>query len=59
MISAPGRTIIERYGQAAIPADSSLVDWPLSYADLEPYYDPASLACRCGAIQHDGGERRR
>jgi gluconate 2-dehydrogenase alpha chain len=25
----------------AIPADSSLADWPLSYADLEPYYDRA------------------
>jgi len=32
---------IERYGEAAIPADSSLADWPLSYADLEPFYDKA------------------
>ena len=32
---------IERYGNAAIPADSSVVDWPLSYADLEPYYERA------------------
>ena len=32
---------IERYGASAIPADSSLVDWPLSYAELEPYYDRA------------------
>src|SRR5487761_417896 len=32
---------IERYGAAAIPEDSSLSDWPLSYADLEPYYDQA------------------
>jgi gluconate 2-dehydrogenase alpha chain len=32
---------IERYGAAAIPQDSSLADWPLSYADLEPYYDRA------------------
>ena len=32
---------IERYGAAAIPEDSSLADWPLSYADLEPYYDQA------------------
>jgi gluconate 2-dehydrogenase alpha chain len=32
---------MERYGAAAIPADSSLVDWPLSYADLEPFYDRA------------------
>src|SRR5438094_9660636 len=29
---------IERYGASAVPADSSLADWPLSYADLEPYY---------------------
>src|SRR5262249_27485930 len=32
---------IERYGEKAIPEDSSLIDWPLSYADLEPYYDRA------------------
>jgi gluconate 2-dehydrogenase alpha chain len=32
---------IERYGAAAIPDDSSLVDWPVSYAELEPYYDKA------------------
>src|SRR4029077_1858262 len=32
---------IARYGASAIPEDSSLADWPLSYADLEPYYDRA------------------
>lgn len=32
---------IERYGANAIPDDSSLIDWPLSYAELEPYYDRA------------------
>jgi gluconate 2-dehydrogenase alpha chain len=32
---------MERYGAAAIPEDCSLTDWPLSYADLEPYYDRA------------------
>src|SRR5581483_1601086 len=32
---------VERYGAAAIPADSSLVDWPVSYAELEPFYDKA------------------
>src|SRR3984957_11610452 len=32
---------IERYGASAIPDDSSLVDWPLSYAEIEPFYDPA------------------
>src|SRR3954452_14373248 len=30
---------IERYGAAAIPEDSSVTDWPVSYAELEPYYD--------------------
>jgi gluconate 2-dehydrogenase alpha chain len=30
---------IERYGEAAIPEDCSVIDWPLimSYADLEPF----------------------
>ena len=30
---------IERYGKDAIPEDSSVIDWPLSYAELEPYYE--------------------
>jgi gluconate 2-dehydrogenase alpha chain len=32
---------IERYGASAIPKDSSLADWPLTYAELEPFYDRA------------------
>jgi gluconate 2-dehydrogenase alpha chain len=32
---------IERYGAAAIPQDSSLADWPVSYDELEPFYDKA------------------
>src|SRR4029434_7294257 len=32
---------IERYGASAIPKDSSLTDWPLTYSDLEPFYDRA------------------
>jgi gluconate 2-dehydrogenase alpha chain len=32
---------IERYGEAAIPENSSLIDWPVSYDELEPYYDKA------------------
>jgi gluconate 2-dehydrogenase alpha chain len=32
---------VERYGTKVIPEDSSLADWPLSYADLEPFYDRA------------------
>ncbi len=30
---------VERYGEGAVPADSTLVDWPLDYDELEPYYD--------------------
>ena len=53
---------IERYGAAAIPEDSSLVDWPLSYADLEPFYDRAEyelgVSGKAGNLQGqkiDGG----
>jgi len=35
--------VSERYGAAAIPADSSVTDWPVSYAELEPYYDRAEV----------------
>jgi gluconate 2-dehydrogenase alpha chain len=30
---------IRRYGASAIPQGSTVEDWPLSYDDLEPYYD--------------------
>lgn len=30
---------IKRYGESALPPDSALADWPLSYDELEPYYD--------------------
>ena len=28
-----------RYGASRIPKGSTIEDWPISYADLEPYYD--------------------
>ena len=53
---------IERYGASVIPEDSSLIDWPLSYADLEPYYDRAEyelgVSGKAGNVQGrkiDGG----
>src|SRR5215469_16721902 len=53
---------IERYGAAVIPEDSSLADWPLSYADLEPFYDRAEyefgVSGKAGNVQGkkiDGG----
>jgi len=30
---------IKRYGVGAIPAGSTLEDWPVSYEELEPFYD--------------------
>jgi gluconate 2-dehydrogenase alpha chain len=29
---------VERYGAGKLPAGSTIQDWPLSYAELEPYY---------------------
>src|SRR5262247_4173970 len=53
---------IERYGASAMPADSSLADWPLSYTDLEPFYDRAEyelgVSGKAGNLQGrkiDGG----
>ncbi len=30
--------IIARYGEDALPPRSAVVDWPIGYDDLEPYY---------------------
>src|ERR1041384_6124352 len=53
---------IERYGASAIPADCSVTDWPLSYTELEPYYDRAEyelgVSGKAGNLQGrkiDGG----
>jgi gluconate 2-dehydrogenase alpha chain len=31
--------VIERYGSSKLPAGSTVQDWPITYDDLEPYYD--------------------
>jgi gluconate 2-dehydrogenase alpha chain len=31
--------VIERYGAAKIPEGCQIADWPLTYQELEPYYD--------------------
>ena len=53
---------IARYGTSAIPEHSSLADWPLSYGDLERYYDQAEyelgVSGKAGNLQGkkiDGG----
>src|SRR3954454_25156730 len=54
--------VLERYGRTAIPDDSTLADWPVSYAELEPFYDQAEHAIgvsgRAGNVHgeyHAGG----
>lgn len=32
-------TIVDRLGADALPENHTLVDWPIGYQDLEPYYD--------------------
>jgi gluconate 2-dehydrogenase alpha chain len=32
------RYVVERFGERALPEGSTLVDWPVTYDDLEPYY---------------------
>jgi gluconate 2-dehydrogenase alpha chain len=63
--------IEERYGKKFIPDDMTVQDWPLSYDDLEPYYDQWEYLCGIsgqagnlnGAIQLGGnpfeGPRKR
>ncbi len=53
---------IERYGVSALPEGSTLADWPLSYAELEPFYDKAEhdlgVSGKAGHLQGkkiDGG----
>lgn len=31
--------VTDRFGEGALPEDTTVEDWPLSYQDLEPYYD--------------------
>jgi gluconate 2-dehydrogenase alpha chain len=37
--------LIERYGKNAIPDDMTIEDWPISYQELEPYYDQYDKLC--------------
>jgi len=37
--------LAERYGAGAIPADMTIQDWPLSYDELEPFYDRFDKTC--------------
>ena len=37
--------IEQHYGKAFIPADMPIQDWPMTYAELEPYYDKFERTC--------------
>ena len=37
--------ISEKYGAKAIPADMTISDWPVSYDELEPYFDKFDKLC--------------
>src|SRR5271168_76877 len=37
--------LAERYGAKAIPADMTIADWPVSYSELEPFYDRFDKLC--------------
>src|SRR5215469_13912368 len=37
--------LTERYGAKAIPDDMTITDWPVSYAEIEPYYDRFDKLC--------------
>ena len=57
-------TIEERYGHARIPPATDIVDWPLTYADLEAYYDRVEYelgvsgkAGNINGILREGGNR--
>jgi gluconate 2-dehydrogenase alpha chain len=51
--------IVERFGADALPADTTVADWPMSYADLEPYYDLVEWEQGIsGAAGNVGGELR-
>jgi gluconate 2-dehydrogenase alpha chain len=32
-------TTVDKYGESVLPAGSAIADWPLTYEELEPYYD--------------------
>ncbi|MEA2682289.1 MAG: gluconate 2-dehydrogenase alpha chain [Chloroflexota bacterium] len=53
---------VERYGEDAIPAGSTIQDWGLTYDELEPYYDrfewAAGVAGRAGSNPFEGRRSR-
>lgn len=50
---------VKRYGAEIIDEDLTVQDWPLSYEDLEPYYDRFEYLCGiCGKAGNLNGNRQ-
>jgi gluconate 2-dehydrogenase alpha chain len=52
--------IVERFGERALPENTTVTDWPLTYEDLEPYYTYAEHICGvsgAGSANPFGGPR--
>lgn len=54
--------IVERYGASALPPDTTIQDWGITYEELEPYYDRmeravgvSSQAGNVGGVLQEGG----
>src|ERR1700758_1100426 len=39
------RITVEKWGEKTVPDDMNLQDWPITYRDLEPYYDKFEKVC--------------
>lgn len=54
--------LTQRYGASALPSDMTIQDWPISYEDLEPFYDKFDRLCGTSGkagnlkgVKQDGG----
>jgi gluconate 2-dehydrogenase alpha chain len=55
---APRSATVARYGAGALPAGTTLADWPLDYPELEPFYDAVEQAIGvAGQAGRVAGER--
>jgi len=43
---------VDKYGEESLPAGSNIVDWPVTYEEMEPYYEKAE---QLTGISGDGG----
>jgi gluconate 2-dehydrogenase alpha chain len=43
---------VDKYGEDALPAGSNIVDWPVTYEEMEPYYEKAE---QLTGISGEGG----